>query len=427
VSPAKDTLQPSHPPFASCRTAPVLKWRLRPKKKYGPEPLRRTSTSDGLGSVPSLTDCCLRKIDANLENYTAEDFRSQINPVQAKWVIKWVTRARNNTLSTPVLWIAANLCGKESAKEADSAHFVSLLPEEILHHVSTHLALKEMQIPRSADFSVITTLSLPTLSRKHNARISELRHLPFLAFLILTDSEITDDSLRNLTMGLQLQGSPEEWKGLWRLRGIWLDGSRGISDKSIKNLWRFPMLNVISKQMRISVRMRNSLCRPSRRQQNERNGRRPSHATVDLGRNEPSLFQGQQTSHRTRFTGEAGRNRQIRNRSGSNIQGIPKALASSRRLGRLSRIPIIPSSRLRRSGTQRPGLQNESKWGGAQSQSSQACSALQRGSTTAISDFRHRCRRLAYPTIFLNTLQAFCICQVCCRSGSRSNTKGRGR
>lgn len=196
-----------------------------------------------------MTDCCLRKIDANLENYTAKDFRSQINPVQAKWVIKWVTRARNNTLSTPVWWIAANICGKESAKEADSAHFVSLLPEEILHHVSTHLALKEMQIPRSADFSVITTLSLPSLTRKHNSRISELRHLPYLAFLILSDSEITDDSLRNLRMGLQLQGSADDWKGIWRLRGIWLDGSRGISDKSIKNLWRFPMLNVISKHI----------------------------------------------------------------------------------------------------------------------------------------------------------------------------------
>lgn len=223
----------------------MLRWRLRPKKRFGSEVPRKTG-SGSLGSIPSLTDCCLRKIDANLENYTAEDFRLQINPVQAKWVIKWVTRARNNTLSTPTWWIAANICGKESAKEADSAHFVSLLPDEILHHVSGHLALREMQMLRSADFSLVTTLSLPSLPRRSNAMLSELRHLPFLAFLILSDSQVTDDSLGNLAMGLQLQGQPSEWKGMWRLRGIWLDGSKAVSDKSIKQLWRFPLLNVIS-------------------------------------------------------------------------------------------------------------------------------------------------------------------------------------
>lgn len=194
-----------------------------------------------------MTDCCLRKIDANLENYTPEDFRLQINPIQAKWVIKWVTRARNNTLSTPTWWIAANICGKESAKEADSAHFVSLLPDEIMHHVSGHLALREMQMPRSADFSLVTTLSLPSITRRMNSRLSELRHLSYLTFLVLNDSEVTDDSLANLAMGLQLQGPPSEWKGMWRLRGIWLDGSKAVSDKSIiKFFWKMPLLNVIS-------------------------------------------------------------------------------------------------------------------------------------------------------------------------------------
>lgn len=231
------------------RTAPVLKWRLRPKRRYNTNVSgKRTSSSTApLGYVPSLTDCCLRKIDANLDDYTLDDFRTQINPVQANWVIKWVTRARNNTLSTPTWWIAARICGKENVKEADSAHLVTLLPAEILHHLSTHLALRDMQIPRTADFSVITTLSLSSLGRADNSRISELRNLPYLTFLILNDSQLTDDSLSNLAMGLQLKNSPAEWKGMWRLRGIWLDGSKGISDRSIKSLWKFPLLNVISR------------------------------------------------------------------------------------------------------------------------------------------------------------------------------------
>ncbi|KAJ9106366.1 hypothetical protein QFC21_001512 [Naganishia friedmannii] len=239
----------------SVETAPVLKWRLTPKRRHNTDGSGKRTSSAPLGSVPSLTDCCLRKIDANLENYTLDDFRAQINPVQANWVIKWVTRARNNTLSTPTWWIAARICGKEnvvsdeassSSSSSDSAHFVSLRPAEILHHLSTHLALRDMQIPRTADFSIITTLSLSSLGRTDNSRISELRHLPHLTFLILNDSQLSDYTLSNLAMGLELKGSPAEWKGMWRLRGIWLDGSKGISDKSIKSLWKFPLLNVIS-------------------------------------------------------------------------------------------------------------------------------------------------------------------------------------
>lgn len=273
----------------------MLRWRLRPRKRYASDTGRKTG-SGALGSVPSLTDCCLRKIDAHIESYSPEEFRAQIHPVQARWVVKWVTRARNNTLSTPTWWIAAHIGGKENAQEADSAHFAFLRPDEILHHVSGQLALKEMQMPKSVDFSLVTTLSLPSLPHRLNARLSELRHLPFLSFFILNDSEVTDDSLANLAMGLQLQGPPAEWRGMWRLRGIWLDGSKAVSDKSIKTMWRFPLLNVISECCGVFPCRLSSNSSFTRRQQDQRDRWRTLLAAVNIGRNERSLLHGQQAS-----------------------------------------------------------------------------------------------------------------------------------
>lgn len=108
----------------------------------------------------------------------------------------------------------------------------------------------------SSRYSLLTTLVLDGSDTviDDNA-IMALRWCTHLSVLWTTKCDITDAGIRLLTSALELPGpagegrsSPEsqgKGKGMWRLRGWFLTGCRGVSDRSMRSFARWPGLNVL--------------------------------------------------------------------------------------------------------------------------------------------------------------------------------------
>ena len=130
---------------------------------------------------------------------------------------------------------------------------------ELLAYLPTSSPLTLLQLPPTPTYTLLTSLSLSS-HLLTDTTIVALRNLPWLSFLFLLGcTGVTDAGIKSLAMSLDYEGAvvltkngqidktSETGRGCWRLRGLWLDGCKRITDHAVRDLTRWPMLNVLCK------------------------------------------------------------------------------------------------------------------------------------------------------------------------------------
>jgi hypothetical protein len=121
-----------------------------------------------------------------------------------------------------------------------------LLPE-LLAYLPTSSPLTILQVPPTPSYTLLTSLSLST-HLLNDQTILSLRNLPHLFFLFLIAcSGVTDAGIKSLAMSLDYDQAEEKGRGCWRLRGLWLDGCKRVTDNAVRDLVKWPLLNVLCK------------------------------------------------------------------------------------------------------------------------------------------------------------------------------------
>jgi hypothetical protein len=141
-----------------------------------------------------------------------------------------------------------------SVKQRPKHHTQLVSAPELLAYLPTSSPLTILQIPPTPSFTLLTSLSLST-HLLNDQTILSLRNLPHLFLLFLTAcSSVTDAGIKSLAMSLDyeqavLQAKPGEvegkGRGCWRLRGLWLDGCKRVTDNAVRDLVKWPLLNVL--------------------------------------------------------------------------------------------------------------------------------------------------------------------------------------
>ncbi|WWD21327.1 hypothetical protein CI109_105811 [Kwoniella shandongensis] len=213
--------------------------------------------------VQSLHSYCLASISRNFDLFTPHSFVG-LSPVLLKRIFSRIrvdrgyedeqlgSRAFNPDEAT--VWGYSALSDPE---ETNSTFDLAISMWSILAHlapnpISKHPEHPFVELPKlyatlqpSSPISFLTTLSLDGMDEVVNDQnVLALRWCTHLTALWMKGARVSDASIRLLASALELPGDedPKEGRGMWRLRAWSLNGCKGVSDRSMKSLARWPGL-----------------------------------------------------------------------------------------------------------------------------------------------------------------------------------------
>lgn len=169
----------------------------------------------------------------------------------------WLLRLQ--TQAEPSRSAESRAGGPHMARSKPKHHIQLVLAPEILAYLPTSSPLTILQIAPTPTYTLLTSLSLST-HLLTDTTITSLRNLPYLFFLVLQACPgVTDAGIKSLAMSLDynqaiLSAGPGDkegrGRGCWRLRGIWLDGCKRVTDNAVRDLVKWPLLNVLCQLFR---------------------------------------------------------------------------------------------------------------------------------------------------------------------------------
>ncbi|KAH7889707.1 hypothetical protein F5I97DRAFT_1924225 [Phlebopus sp. FC_14] len=213
---------------------------------YTAHPCKRTF----VGEVPSLAYFCVKTLSAHCDQLHAlGHFRCSYRDDIVRALLP--TRYKCQSLSQSSYAPESDTLSLDPRLWSTLAQVMHPLPEQ-LHDLELplgdiHLPLLQ-QIPSTADFSLVTLLTLPNCKDVCDDTISELRRLNGLVALDLRGTNVSAYGIAVLVRGLSWSEDDAGLKkraGLWALRILSLHSCTNIDNKVFPALRNFPLLSAI--------------------------------------------------------------------------------------------------------------------------------------------------------------------------------------
>ena len=230
----------------------------------------------------SLSQYCLESVAQQIERYEPESFSTiPDKTLESIWdylkkryreaaLTERATSHDKTSTRTSVdlfLWLlkaqTQSLRASQSLKDEEIQQVgiqstIQRVPvSELVAYLPTSSPLMILPLRPTPDFTLLTTLTLSS-DGITDSTLLPLRHLTRLFFLFLISCPgISDAGIKSLAMSLEykdivLSSTTEKadhelpiGRGCWRLRGIWLDGCSGITERAEVDLAKWPFLNII--------------------------------------------------------------------------------------------------------------------------------------------------------------------------------------
>lgn len=238
-------------------------WRLFPLPLQQVQPLH--DVDPARGPVASLHSHCLAAISKHFHLFSPSSFdgvdvslvRRVLSRVRADRRYESVQKGQKHACrpDESTVWGFAALLDPEGTAQH---HTLALSTDAVLPALgrkptSPEDALPFLELPRMFrqmphdGFCMLTTLSLSSINRVVNdSTIQALRACTHLDVLWTRGCHFTDDGIRLLASSLQLPGAEGgEGRGMWRLRAWYLTGCKGVGDKAMRSLARWPGLTLL--------------------------------------------------------------------------------------------------------------------------------------------------------------------------------------
>lgn len=228
---------------------------IKPNWLLTPLPYERYTKSHPQSSLHSI---CLNKISQEFHLYTVQAL-SGLSPILLGRVMQRVRRdrwyeaeyegvQRNPDITT--IWALSALLDPEG-EDTQPDHTIALPLSNTLHYLQADPTLEEPEHPfivlpklfreiqPSSSLSFLTTLTLDAMDRAvTDESILNLRYCTHLTVLHMRGCGISDTPIRLLASALDLDTK----KGMCRLRAWFMPGCKGVGDRTMRSLARWPGL-----------------------------------------------------------------------------------------------------------------------------------------------------------------------------------------